>query len=66
MKNTLKIQRAIHSITQEELANAIGVSRQSINAIESGKFVPSTILALKFARYFNVAVETLFILEKRD
>jgi putative transcriptional regulator len=48
------------------LANAIGVSRQSINAIESGKFVPSTILALKFARYFNVAVETLFILEKRD
>lgn len=66
MKNTLKIQRAIHAITQEELANAIGVSRQSINAIESGKFVPSTILALKFARYFNVAVETLFILEKRD
>jgi putative transcriptional regulator len=66
LKNTLKIQRAIHAITQEELANAIGVSRQSINAIESGKFVPSTILALKFARYFNVAVETLFILEKRD
>lgn len=66
MKNTLKIQRAIHAITQEELANAIGVSRQSINAIESGKFIPSTILALKFARYFNVAVETLFILEKRD
>jgi putative transcriptional regulator len=66
LKNTLKIHRAIHSITQEELANAIGVSRQSINAIESGKFVPSTILALKFARYFNVAVETLFILEKRD
>lgn len=66
MKNTLKINRAIHAITQEELANAIGVSRQSINAIESGKFVPSTILALKFARYFNVAVETLFILEKRD
>ncbi len=66
MKNTLKIQRAIHSITQEELANSIGVSRQSINAIESGKFVPSTILALKFARYFNISVETLFILEKRD
>jgi len=66
LKNTLKIHRAIHAITQEELANAIGVSRQSINAIESGKFVPSTILALKFARYFNVAVETLFILEIRD
>ncbi|MDE3255453.1 MAG: helix-turn-helix transcriptional regulator [Bacteroidota bacterium] len=66
MKNTLKIQRAIHSITQEELANSIGVSRQSINAIESGKFVPSTILALKFARYFNISVEALFILEKRD
>jgi len=66
LKNTLKIHRAIHTITQEELANSIGVSRQSINAIESGKFVPSSILALKFARYFNVAVETLFILEKRD
>jgi putative transcriptional regulator len=66
LKNTLKIQRAIHSITQEELANSIGVSRQSINAIESGKFVPSTILALKFARYFNISVEALFILEKRD
>lgn len=66
MKNTLKIQRAIHSITQEELANSIGVSRQSINAIESGKFVPSTILALKFARYFNISVEALFVLEKRD
>lgn len=66
MKNTLKVHRAQHAITQEELANAIAVSRQSIHAIESGKFVPSTILALKLAHYFNVSVEALFILEKRD
>ncbi|WP_439182219.1 helix-turn-helix transcriptional regulator [Carboxylicivirga taeanensis] len=66
MKNTLKIQRAVKSVTQAQLAEAIGVSRQSINTIEKGKFVPSTVLALKFARYFGVAVEELFILEDND
>lgn len=66
MKNTLKVQRAIKDITQAQLAEVIGVSRQSINTIEKGKFVPSTLLALKFARYFEVPVEKIFILEDDD
>jgi putative transcriptional regulator len=66
MKNKLKIHRAIKEITQAQLAEAIKVSRQSINTIEKGKFVPSTLLALKFARYFEVPVEELFILEDDD
>jgi len=66
MQNTLKIQRAIKNVTQAELADAIGVSRQSINTIEKGKFVPSTMLALKFARFFEVPVEKIFMLEEGD
>ena len=63
MKNTLKVQRAIKNITQQELAQAIGVSRQTINSTESGKYVPSTLLALKLARYFDKSVEEIFTLE---
>jgi len=66
MKNTIKIERALKNITQEELAKEIGVSRQTINAMESGKYSPSTILALKIARYFNKKVEDLFQLESDD
>ena len=66
MKNTLKIERAIKNITQEELAQIIGVSRQTINALESGKYVPSTVLALKMAKYFQKSVEEIFTLEKDD
>ncbi len=66
MKNKLKIHRAIKDITQAQLANAIGISRQSINTIEKGKFVPSTVLALKFASYFGVPVEEIFTLEDHD
>lgn len=66
MKNTLKVQRAILNLTQEELAKRISVSRQSINAIEAGKYVPSTVLALKLARIFNKPVEDIFILEDED
>ena len=66
MKNKLKVARAEKNITQEDLANEIKVSRQTINAIETGKYVPSTILALKMARYFEVKVEDLFILEGKD
>ncbi|MGG5505811.1 MULTISPECIES: helix-turn-helix transcriptional regulator [unclassified Myroides] len=66
MKNTLKVQRAIKNITQEELANIIGVSRQTINAMEKNKYVPSTVLALKLARYFEVSVEAIFSLEETD
>lgn len=66
MKNTIKVQRAIKNITQGDLADAIGVSRQTINTIESGKYVPSTVLALKMARYFGKAVEEIFELEPGD
>ena len=66
MKNTIKVQRAIHNMTQEELAKRAGVSRQTINTIESGKYVPSTVLALKMAGIFNVKVEDIFSLEPSD
>ena len=66
MKNTIKVQRAIKGLTQEELAQKISVSRQTINAMEANKYVPSTVLALKLARLFNQPVEELFILEKGD
>lgn len=66
MKNTIKVERAKKNMTQEDLAQKLGVSRQSINAIETYKFVPSTILALKIARYFKVSVHDIFELEKED
>lgn len=66
MKNTLRVERAIQALTQEELANRIGVSRQTIHAIEAGKYVPSTVLALKLARLFQKPVEALFSLEQED
>lgn len=66
MKNTIKVQRAIKEITQEELARQISVSRQTINAMEANKYVPSTVLALKIAKVFNKPVEELFILEEGD
>lgn len=66
MKNTIKVERAIKNITQEDLAKIIGVSRQTINALESGKYVPSTVLALKISRYFKKYVEEIFELEKED
>lgn len=66
MKNTIKIQRAIHNLTQEELANLIGVSRQTINSIENNRYVPSTILALKLSEVFQVGVNELFQLEEGD
>ena len=66
MKNKIKIQRAIHDLTQADLAKKIGVSRQTINALEKNKYVPSTVLALKIGQLFNVKVEDLFILEKDD
>lgn len=66
MTNTIKVQRAINNMTQQQLADHIGVSRQTINAMESNKYVPSTVLALKIARLFNVSVETLFQLDASD
>ncbi len=66
MKNTLKVERAKQNITQAELADKVGVSRQTINSIEIGKFVPSTTLALKIAFVFNTTLESIFFLEERD
>jgi putative transcriptional regulator len=66
MKNSLKVERAIKNITQEELANQIGVTRQAINSIELNKYVPSTILSLKLSQYFGKTVNELFILEESD
>ncbi|MBK6859961.1 MAG: helix-turn-helix transcriptional regulator [Saprospiraceae bacterium] len=66
MKNQLKVFRAIKNMTQDELAKAVSVSRQTIYAIESSKYVPSTILALKLAAIFETAVENVFILEPSD
>ncbi len=66
MKNTIKVQRAIKNITQADLADQIKVSRQTINAIELGKYIPSTVLALRMAQVFDVPVEDIFQLEEDD
>lgn len=66
MKNSIRVARAERRMTQQQLADAIGVSRQTINAIESGKFVPSALLALKMARIFEKPVEEIFFLEEED
>ena len=66
MKNSIKVERARKNITQAQLAELVCVSRQTINAIELGKYNLSTILALKIARVFDVKVEDIFELEKDD
>jgi len=66
MKNIIRIERAFKDITQAQLAELVGVSRQTINTIESNRYVPSTILALKIARVFEKPVEEVFILEEGD
>jgi putative transcriptional regulator len=66
MKNRLKVARAEMDLTQEELAKRISVSRQTINAVESGRYVPSTVLALKMAQVFGKPVEEVFMLEETD
>ena len=66
MKNTLKVERAIHNLTQEDLAQRIGVSRQTINSIETNRYVPSTLLALKLSEVFNKSVNDFFTLGDDD
>ena len=66
MKNRIRVERAEVRMTQQQLAEAVGVSRQTVNAIESGKFVPSTLLALKIARLFGKSVEELFSLDEEE
>jgi putative transcriptional regulator len=66
MKNNIRVERAILRITQQQLAEMIGVSRQTVNAIETEKYVPSTVLALKIAGVCNKKVEDIFFLEDTD
>jgi putative transcriptional regulator len=66
MKNKIKIERAIKNLTQEDLAKKVLVTRQTINAMEANKYVPSTVLALKIAKIFEKTVEEIFILEEAD
>lgn len=66
MQNSIKVERAKKNITQADLANLAKVSRQTINAMELGKYVPSTVLALRLAHIFEVEVSQIFTLEDSD
>jgi putative transcriptional regulator len=66
MKNNIRVARAIKKITQEELSRLVQVSRQTINAIELGKYVPSTLLSLKISKIFEKTVNDIFQLEESD
>ena len=66
LKNSLKIERAIKDLTQDDLARLIGVSRQTVNSIEKNRYVPSTVLALKISGIFGKTVNDIFELEDSD
>tara|TARA_B110000305_G_C19338012_1_gene587604 strand:- start:62 stop:268 length:207 start_codon:yes stop_codon:yes gene_type:complete len=66
MKNSIKVERAKKNITQADLATLAKVSRQTINAMELGKYVPSTVLALRLAQIFEVEISKIFTLEESD
>lgn len=66
MKNRLKIERAIKNLTQDDLAKLIGVSRQTVNSIETGRYIPSTVLSLKISEIFGKPVNEIFELEDSD
>lgn len=66
MRNSIKVERAKKNLTQAELAERIGVSRQAVNSIETGKFIPSTLLALRMAKIFGISVEQIFQLEDEE
>jgi len=66
MKNTIRVQRATKDLTQEQLAAMVNVTRQTINALEAGKYIPSAVLVLKIARVFGQRVEDIFSLEEND
>jgi len=66
MENTIKVERAILSLTQDDLAKRIGVSRQTINSIEANRYVPSTVLALKLSNVFGKPVNAFFTLSVDD
>lgn len=66
MRNTIKVERAKLHMTQQDLAEKVGVSRQTINSIEADRYVPSTVLALKISAVFKTTVNEIFQLEKDD
>jgi putative transcriptional regulator len=66
VKNNVRVERAILRLTQQELADRVGVSRQTINAMEAGKYIPSTVLSLKIAEVFSKTVNEIFSLEEED
>lgn len=66
MKNNIRVERAVLRMTQQQLAESIGVTRQTINAIESGKYVPSTVIALKMSVVFGKSVNDIFQLDEED
>lgn len=66
MTNNIRVERAIKRMTQQQLAELVQVSRQTINAIEAGKYVPSSVLAMKIAATFGKQVEEIFQLEDKD
>ncbi len=63
LRNSLKVQRAMRDLTQADLAGLAGVTRRSVNAIETGRMVPSIVLALRIARALGVAVDAIFTLD---
>ncbi|WP_191252272.1 helix-turn-helix transcriptional regulator [Kordiimonas sediminis] len=62
LNNRIRVFRAEHHMSQADLAEKIGVTRKTINTIEGGKFIPSTVIALKIAQFFQVPVEEIFSL----
>lgn len=66
MKNSIKVERAKKNLTQADLAKLVNVSRQTINSMELGKYVPSTVLALRLAHIFETDIESIFTLEESD
>ena len=66
LENRIRVFRAEHRLSQGDLANQIGVSRKTISTIEVGRFIPSTVIALKIARYFKVPVEEIFTLKNGE
>jgi len=66
LKNEIRVFRAKFNISQRELAEGIGVTRKTINTIETGRFVPSTILSMKIAKFFKTTVEEIFELQEED
>lgn len=66
MKNSLKVERAKLNLTQQDLADKVGVSRQTINSIEADRYIPSTVLAIKISEIFNTTVNNIFTLEDKD